>query len=193
MALDSDGSALSGWAYGMVVHGSRGVEVTNWSIEVRDPEDAGARAAVRAYSAELDELLGESSPTIADPDPDAYREPRGTFLVVVDDGAVNGCAGLRVIDVSPYGPVAEVKRMWVAPVLRGQGVGRALLERLHSDARQRGLGRVVLDSKADLLDARRLYVAAGYNDIERYGNNLDATAWMGLALDGTNWASGPTG
>jgi len=47
----------------------RGVRVTTWLIEVRDPGDAAARAAVRAYVAELDELLGASSPTIADPDP----------------------------------------------------------------------------------------------------------------------------
>jgi GNAT superfamily N-acetyltransferase len=169
----------------------RGVLVTTWSIEVRDPEDDDARAAVRAYSADLAELLGASSPTIADPDPGAYREPRGTFLVVVDDGEALGCAGLRVIEVPPYGPVAEVKRMWVAGRLRGHGVGRALLERLHADARDRGLGRVVLDSKRELLDARRLYLAAGYCDIEPYGDNADATAWMGLDLDGTDWVSGP--
>jgi len=165
--------------------------VTTWSIEVRDPEDEGARAAVRAYAAELDELLGSSSPTIADPDPGAYREPRGTFLVVVDDGDVLGCAGLRVIDVPPYGSVAEVKRMWVSSRLRGQGVGRALLERLHTEARGRGLVRVVLDSKRELLDARRLYLAAGYCDIEPYGDNADATAWMGVHLDGAGWVSGP--
>jgi GNAT superfamily N-acetyltransferase len=165
--------------------------MTTWSIEVRDPEDEAARAAVRAYSAELDELLGASSPTIADPDPGAYREPRGSFLVVVSAGEVLGCAGLRVIQVPPYGPVAEVKRMWVSRALRGQGVGRTLLERLHAEARSRGLGRVVLDSKRELIDARRLYLAAGYRDIEPYGDNADATAWMGLQLDGTGWLSQP--
>jgi GNAT superfamily N-acetyltransferase len=111
--------------------------------------------------------------------------------VVVDDGTVLGCACLRVIEVPPYGPVAEVKRMWVSARLRGQGVGRALLERLHAEARGRGLARVVLDSKRELLDARRLYLAAGYCDIEPYGDNADATAWMGLNLDGAGWVTGP--
>ncbi len=161
--------------------------VKTWSIEIRDPEDEAAHAAVRAYSVELDELLGACSPTIADPDPGAYREPRGSFLVVVKGGDVLGCAGLRVIEVRPYGPVAEVKRMWVSRRLRGKGVGRALLERLHAQARGRGLGRVVLDSKRELTDARRLYLTAGYCDIEPYGDNADATAWMGLQLDGTSW------
>ncbi|MBI1376390.1 MAG: GNAT family N-acetyltransferase [Frankiales bacterium] len=160
-----------------------------WSIEVCDPEDERARNAVRAYSTELDQLLGASSPTIADPDPGAYREPAGTFLVVVDRDEVLGCGCLRVIDVPPYGQVAEVKRMWVSPRLRGQGAGRALLERLHAEARRRGLRRVVLDSKRELLDARRLYLAAGYRDIAPYGDNADATVWMGLHLDGGDWAS----
>lgn len=161
----------------------------SWSIEVRDPEDDGARAAVRAYAAELDALLGASSPTIVDPDPGAYREPRGTFLVVVADGKVLGCGGLRIISVPPFGDVAEVKRMWVAERLRGQGVGRALLEALHAAALERGMARVVLDSKRELLDARRLYLAAGYRDIDPYGDNADATAWMGVCLDGSAWLS----
>jgi GNAT superfamily N-acetyltransferase len=161
-----------------------------WSLELRDPEDADARAAVRAYTAELDSTLGASSPTIVDPDPDAYREPRGVFLVVVDDGQVLGCAALRVMDVPPYGDVAEVKRMWVSPLLRGQGVGRALLERLHEIARDRGVERVVLDSRRELLDARRLYLAAGYRDIEQYGDNADANVWMGKRLDGGDWQDG---
>jgi GNAT superfamily N-acetyltransferase len=165
----------------------RGIRVTTWAIEVRDPEDDQARGAVRAYSAELDKHLGASSPTIVDPDPGAYREPRGTFLVVVAAGEVLGCAGLRVIELPPYGPVAEVKRMWVSERLRGQGVGRALLERLHADARGRGLQRVVLDSKRELQDARRLYVAAGYRDIPPYGDNADASVWMGVQVDGSDW------
>ncbi len=167
--------------------------MTTWSIEVRDPLDSEASAAVRAYSAELDELLGASSPTIHDPDPGAYRAPRGTFLVVVDDGEVLGCAGLRVIDVPPYGSVAEVKRMWVSRRLRGHGVGRALLELLHADARRRGLSYVLLDSKRELLDARRLYLAAGYRDIEPYGDNSDATAWMALHLDDESGAGRAAG
>ena len=180
--------------------------MTAWRIEVRDPEDPGARGAVSAYSAELDALLGASSPTIVDPDPDAYRPPRGIFLVVLaadaptgaaatrdatdedvaGDGVaadvVLGCAGLRTIELPGEGPVAEVKRMWVSGRLRGAGVGRSLLERLHEEARARGLTRVVLDSKRELLDARRLYLAAGYRDIPPYGANADATVWMGLDL-----------
>jgi GNAT superfamily N-acetyltransferase len=163
------------------------VVMVTWSIESRDPEEAGARAALRSYAAELDQLLGASSPTIVDPDPGSYREPRGTFLVVVDEGRVLGCAALRIIDIEPYGAVAEVKRMWVSPQLRGQGVGRALLERLHADAGGRGLTRVVLDSKRELVHARRLYLSAGYTDIEPYGDNADATVWMGMRLDGRGW------
>lgn len=159
----------------------------SWSIEHRDPADDDARAAVRAYSAELDVLLGASSPTISDPDVDAYREPRGTFVVVVEDGRVRGCGALRVIEIEPFGPVAEIKRLWVSPELRGQGAGRAILEHLHDHARSRGLDRVVLDSKEELTQARRLYVALGYRDIQPYGNNADATVWMGLRLDGGDW------
>jgi GNAT superfamily N-acetyltransferase len=152
--------------------------MTGWRIEPRDPADPVAVAAVAAYSAELDALLGPSSPTISDPRLDDYRAPGGTFLVVVRDDDVLGCAGLRTISTAAYGDVAEIKRMWVSPTLRGQGAGRALLERLHDEARRLGHERVVLDSKRELDDARRLYLAAGYVEVDRYNDNADATVWM---------------
>jgi 8-oxo-dGTP pyrophosphatase MutT (NUDIX family)/GNAT superfamily N-acetyltransferase len=152
--------------------------MTGWTIEARDPADPGAVAAVAAYSAELYAVLGPSSPTISDPRLDDYRPPRGTFLVVVRDGEVLGCAGLRTISTDQYGEVAEIKRMWVSPALRGQGAGRALVERLHEEARHLGHSQVVLDSKRELVDARRLYEAAGYAEIARYNDNADATVWM---------------
>ena len=154
-----------------------------WRIEPRDPADPAAVAAVEAYSSELAARFGESSPTISDPHLDDYRRPTGAFLVVVDEsGRALGCAGLRTIETDAYGTVAEVKRMWVSPLLRGQGVGRALLERLHEETRVRGLTQVVLDSRRDLDDARRLYVRAGYADIDRYNDNADATVWMRVDL-----------
>ncbi len=157
--------------------------MTGWRIEPRDPAHPDSAAAVAAYSAELDALLGPSSPTINDPRLDDYRAPGGTFLVVVSgDGTVLGCAGLRTIETEAYGAVAEIKRMWVSPALRGQGAGRALVERLHDEARHRGLAQVVLDSKRELLDARRLYLAAGYVDVDRYNDNADATVWMRVDL-----------
>lgn len=157
--------------------------MSGWRIEACDPVDPAAVAAVVAYSEELDALLGASSPTISDPRLDDYRPPGGTFLLVVsDDGAVLGCAGLRTIRTEAYGDVAEIKRMWVSPLLRGRGAGRALLERLHEEARHLGHRSVVLDSKRDLLDARRLYLAAGYVEVPRYNDNADATVWMRLDL-----------
>lgn len=153
--------------------------MTGWRIEPRDPAHPDSVAAVAAYSAELDALLGASSPTISDPRLDDYRAPGGTFLLVVSDsGEVLGCAGLRTIETEAFGTLAEIKRMWVSPALRGQGAGRALVERLHDEARQRGLAQVVLDSKRDLVDARRLYLAAGYVEVDRYNDNADATVWM---------------
>jgi GNAT superfamily N-acetyltransferase len=152
--------------------------MTGWRIEPRDSADPAAVAAVAAYSAELDALLGASSPTISDPHLDDYRAPGGIFLVVLRDDEVLGCAGLRTIGTAAYGDVAEIKRMWVSPALRGLGAGRALLERLHDEARRLGHAAVVLDSKRDLEDARRLYLAAGYVEVDRYNDNADATVWM---------------
>src|SRR5215216_2635962 len=53
---------------------------------------------------------------------DQFSPPAGRLLVVVEGEAVLGCGCLR-----PIGPgVAEIKRMYLRPAAREQGLGRQL-------------------------------------------------------------------
>src|SRR3954447_20249614 len=62
--------------------------------------------------------------------PGAYAPPAGRLLGADVDGETARCAGLR-----PHAPgVCELKRLYVRPAYRGQGLGRRLLDALLAEA-----------------------------------------------------------
>ena len=72
--------------------------------------------------------------------------------------------------------------MWADPARRGQGIGALLLEHLTGLAREAGLQRLVLDSRADLTAARALYARAGFVEVDAYNTNPDAEVWYAKEL-----------
>jgi GNAT superfamily N-acetyltransferase len=81
-----------------------------------------------------------------------------------DEGDCIGIVSLllHAVPPNPRAPGSVegyVVNMYVAPPHRGQGVGRALLGALTTDARQEGLRRLVLHATPD---GRPLYESAGF-------------------------------
>lgn len=95
-----------------------------------------------------------------------FGPPGGAFVVVTADGVPVGCGGLRRHDDR----VAEIKRMYVRAAHRGRGHGRRLLDVLERRARQLGYRRLMLETGTPQPEAIRLYTAAGYTPIARYGH-----------------------
>lgn len=59
---------------------------------------------------------------------------------------------------------AHLSSMWVAPELRGQGVGVRLIDALEQEARRLGESELVLRVVAENEPARRLYARVGFVD-----------------------------
>lgn len=59
-------------------------------------------------------------------------------------------------------PIFVLNDLFVAPAVRGQGVGAALLRQAAQTARQRGAVGLVLSTARDNLVAQRLYAAEGW-------------------------------
>ena len=117
---------------------------------------------------------------------DGLVAPLGTFLVATEDGAgddgVVGCVGLRWRGAGVPADAAEIKRMWTSPAVRGHGVGKLLLDEVVRRARDAGCARLVLDSRADLVEARTLYERAGFVEVAPYNDNPHAQVWYALDL-----------
>jgi ribosomal protein S18 acetylase RimI-like enzyme len=111
--------------------------------------------------------------------------PAGVFVVAVQtdtpDRAV-GCAGLRCSGEDLPPGAGEVKRMWVDPATRGHGLGTRMLAYLTDLAREAGLRRLLLDTRSDLDEARRLYERNGFTEVDPYNDNPHAQHWYAKDL-----------
>lgn len=129
-----------------------------------------AEPLVRALLAELYARYGQPD---ADPDhldADQLAPPTGGFVVAWVDADAVGCGALRRVDEQ----VGEVKRMYVRPSRRGQGVGRAVLAAVEARARTLGYERLILETGTRQPEAIGLYVDAGYAPIGNYGAYRDS-------------------
>ncbi len=132
----------------------------------REPlESDVATSLIAALNAELSAMYPEPGATHFRLDPEEVAEGRGAFFIALDSETPIGCGALRLLDAK----TGELKRMYVAKPLRGQGIARTLLEALESEARRLGASRVVLETGVRQLAAIALYEHAGYERIPPYG------------------------
>jgi ribosomal protein S18 acetylase RimI-like enzyme len=146
-------------------------------IEIRrvrgdDPLAVGCVASMEGEVAEsLGPMTPERTSTVS---PEEMVPPAGWFVLLVDEaGRVAGGGGVRRLGED----VAEIKRMWVDPAMRGRGLGRELLEALEAAAADLGYARVRLDTAASMDAALALYGRAGYRSIPPYNRNSYASFW----------------
>jgi GNAT superfamily N-acetyltransferase len=94
----------------------------------------------------------------------------GTFVIARADGRAVGCGALRKLD----GESAEVKRMYVAPEVRGNGVAKQILEHLEGVGRELGVHRLVLETGIYQAEAIGLYHGAGYEPVRCWGEYAES-------------------
>jgi GNAT superfamily N-acetyltransferase len=107
----------------------------------------------------------------------AIRADSDRVVAYVDQEPV-GIGALRLLGTG----TAEIKRMYVVPEYRGAGVAKLILEELERRARRHGQRAIRLDTNARLVEANRMYVAAGFRRIEDYNSNPRANRWYEKSL-----------
>jgi putative acetyltransferase len=88
---------------------------------------------------------------------EANGSGQGRLWVALDGDAVVGCAAITPVREG----VCELKRMYLLPTYRGQGVGRRLLGEALGYARE-GYRRVELETHSKMGAARKLYGRTGF-------------------------------
>jgi len=132
-----------------------------FAIESPDQPD------VRALIAELDEYQSSLYPAESNHllDIRSLCQSNVLFAVVRDaDGAAHGCGA--VVLHSGYG---EVKRMFVRPALRGQGIAARMMSFLENQARERGCFQLLLETGIKQPEAIALYRRLGYVECGPFG------------------------
>jgi len=92
------------------------------------------------------------------------------FMIARDDGRAVGCGAVRFIDEG----VGEVKRMYVMPAARGNGVGREIMSALETFAISQGAHRLVLETGPKQLEAIKLYERFGFTRTDCWGEYAHA-------------------
>jgi putative acetyltransferase len=96
--------------------------------------------------------------------PGLYGAAGGSLLLAVHDDEPAGTIALRRLDAA----AGEVKRLYLRPKYRGQGLGRRLLEAVMERAIALGYERLYADTLPQMLEALSLYERAGFERIEAY-------------------------
>lgn len=117
--------------------------------------DMSSAYAESLYPAESNHLLDLSS----------LENPEVTFWVARLDGDIVGCCSL----VEAGDGTAEIKRMFVDPIARGQKVALRLMDVLEGTAAERKLTAVRLETGIYQPEAIALYRKFGYVEIEPFG------------------------
>lgn len=149
-------------------------------IRLADPEEPAALACLAAYFdlllTRVDGITPAHAP-LPDPHAQSYRPPHGAFLLAWSDAIPLGCVSLHALTPE----VAEVKRLWITPAARGQGLARRLMAQIESHARTLSYKHLKLDTNAALTDAIALYRATGWADTAPY-TGYPATHWFEKSL-----------
>jgi putative acetyltransferase len=133
-------------------------------IEIEDPRQPELIALLAQsdsyyaalYPAESNHLL--DAPTLAAAD--------ATFLVARTSGRAVGVGALLRHGLE----FGEIKRMYVAPEMRGLKLGCKILNTLEEQARADGLPYLRLETGVRQPEAIALYRSAGYREIPPFGN-----------------------
>lgn len=120
---------------------------------------------------DIGEGLDLNSPDMPKAGPAELGPPGGTFLVGYRDGVALCGGGIKRL---PDG-CCEIKRMYVVPAARGQGLARVLLRALEEAARSLGYQVARLDTGPRQPHAQRLYESEGYVAIGNFNANPVAT------------------
>jgi len=134
-----------------------------------------ARLLFRQYAASLDvDLSYQNFAAELAALPGAYGPPQGALLIARNrQGDAIGCVALR-----PLGGdrVCEMKRLYVTPEGRGEGLGRALALAVIATARAVGYREIRLDTLPSMTGAIGLYASLGF---------APSPAYYDSAIDGT--------
>lgn len=100
----------------------------------------------------------------------ALLRPEVAFYVARRAGRVVGYGALVAQDAGSWG---EIKRMYVDPQTRGQGIGRRVLEALEAHARGAGIALLRLETGIAQPAALSLYRASGFRERGPFGAYTD--------------------
>ncbi len=143
---------------------------------IEEPNSPDARWCLEQYFAELNARFETGfDPSLSiSADEHELTPPAGAFIVARLHARPVGCGALKFHPGAP----AELKRMWVAPEVRGIGLGRRLLAELERLAGDEDVEALRLETNGALREAIALYRSSGYREVPAFNDKPYAHHWF---------------
>lgn len=138
----------------------------SWRVTQDDPRSPDV---VKLLQRHLEFARGVTPPEdVHALDLDGLLDPTVTFFSLRDGGTLLGIGAIKQLDDGHM----ELKSIHTAEEARGNGVGRTVVEHLLAVARDRGAGRVSLEtgSMEEFAPSRALYSRLGFVECEPFGD-----------------------
>ena len=108
-----------------------------------------------------------------------YGMPSGRLYLAYCNEEAAGCIGLRNIDERN----CEMKRLYVRPKFREKNIGKLLVQKIITDAKEIGYSYMLLDTLPFLEKAIHMYKKFGFYTIDSYNNSpMNTSIYMKLDL-----------
>ncbi|WP_163133815.1 GNAT family N-acetyltransferase [Agarivorans sp. Alg241-V36] len=112
-----------------------------------------------------------------------YNQPQRGYWVALQNDIVVGCGGIAELDDASK--TCELRKLFVNPQCRGQGLGKALAEHCLQEAKRRAYKQCYLDTLSSMHSAIALYQALGFYHLpEPFSASIHSgcDVWMMKAL-----------
>ena len=146
------------------------------------PDSPGARRLLELSDRYMAELYPPASNHLEDEQ--ALLQPHVCFMGIAAQGELIACGAVKQMrDDCAYG---EIKRVFVLPAHRGQGLARRIMQALEAALRQRSICIARLETGILQPEALALYRALGYRERGPFGNYTrdPLSVFMEKTIDG---------
>lgn len=96
----------------------------------------------------------------------AYQADDKAFYVVVMDNKVLGIGGFAPLDGKEKSGICELRKMYFDPKLRGKGMGKQMIDKCISKAREIGFHTMYLETIHEMKTAQGLYQSRGFEYLD---------------------------
>ncbi len=138
----------------------KGFLIRDWGVGDRTPAANVIKTVLAEYGLGWEANCGGCSDQDAVEVEKYYLQAGGEFWVIEQAGRIVGTGGYHPI--SRGCNAVEIRKMYLLPEARGQGLGRFLLAQLEQAAAQKGFTEVWVETATVLKEAVILYEQNGY-------------------------------
>ena len=94
-----------------------------------------------------------------------YRNDRAIYFVLIENNKIIGSAGIQ--EIAGNTEICELQKMYFLPQARGKGLGKQMIERCLSFAKNNNYKSCYIETLPSMKAAQKLYLRNGFQYIEQ--------------------------